>query len=66
MARAASKRASSDRCPRCDGSVGCGIATGACWCVDVTLSPERQRELAAQYDGCLCRAGRRELEQAPA
>ena len=30
--------ATSDRCPRCDGAVGCGIATGACWCASVTLS----------------------------
>jgi hypothetical protein len=64
MARAAVKPASSDRCPRCDGSVGCAIATGACWCAEVTLPPERQKELAAQFDGCLCAACLRELERA--
>jgi ribosomal protein L34E len=63
MASAAAKPAQPDRCPRCDGSVGCGIATGACWCAEVTLSPERQKQLAAAFDGCLCPACLRELEQ---
>jgi hypothetical protein len=31
----------------------------------VTLSVERQRELAAQYDGCLCPACLREPKQTP-
>jgi hypothetical protein len=62
VARAAAKPANPDRCPRCDGPVGCGIATGACWCASVTLSPERQKELAAQYDGCLCPVCLGELE----
>jgi hypothetical protein len=31
----------------------------------VTLSPERQLELAAQFDGCLCPACLRELEHPP-
>ena len=50
------------RCPRCDGAVGCGIATGNCWCAEVTLTPERQAQLAAAYDGCLCPACMRALE----
>lgn len=66
VARAVVKPATpNERCPRCDGAVGCGIATGACWCTEVTLPVERQRELAAQYEGCLCPACLRELEQAP-
>jgi hypothetical protein len=52
-----------ERCPRCDGAVGCGIATGSCWCAQVTLTAERQAQLAASYDGCLCPACLRELEQ---
>jgi hypothetical protein len=64
MARAAANPVPTDRCPRCDGSVGCAIATGSCWCAEVTLSPERQAQLAAQYDGCLCPGCLRELEQA--
>jgi hypothetical protein len=53
-----------DRCPRCDASFGCEIATGSCWCARVTLTPERQAELASGYDGCLCPACLRELEHA--
>lgn len=69
MARAVVRERSSasDRCPRCDGEVGCAIATGACWCAGVTLPAQRQRELAERYDGCLCPACLRELAaQAPA
>jgi len=53
-----------ERCPRCDGAVGCGIATGSCWCAKVTLTPERQAQLAASYDGCLCPNCLCELEHA--
>ena len=52
-----------DRCPRCDAAFGCGIGTGGCWCAEVTLTPERQAELAARFEGCLCPACLRELAQ---
>ena len=55
--------AKTDRCPRCDVEFHCAIATGSCWCAEVTLSPERQAELAARYAGCLCPACLRELEK---
>jgi ribosomal protein L34E len=53
-----------DRCPRCEAEFGCGIATGSCWCAEITLTPERQAQLAAAYDGCLCPACLRELDHA--
>ena len=52
-----------DRCPRCDVEFHCAIATGSCWCAEVTLSPERQAELAVSYAGCLCATCLRELAQ---
>jgi len=52
-----------DRCPRCDATFGCGIATGGCWCAQVTLTPQEQARLAISYDGCLCPACLRELSQ---
>jgi len=54
-----------DRCPRCDATFGCGVATGNCWCSAVTLTPELRGELAKDYEGCLCPACLRELS-APA
>ena len=51
-----------DRCPRCDATFGCGIAGGSCWCAQVTLTPERQAQLATDYAGCLCPACLRELD----
>jgi hypothetical protein len=51
-----------DRCPRCDAAFACEIATGACWCARVALTPERREQLAAGYDGCLCPGCLRELE----
>lgn len=45
-----------DRCPRCAARFGCGVATGACWCAELALPPERLRELVAGYEGCLCPA----------
>ena len=55
-----------DRCPRCEAAFGCEIATGACWCAQVVLTPERQTQLAAKYAGCLCPACLRELQAATA
>jgi hypothetical protein len=52
-----------DRCPRCDARFGCGIGTGTCWCAEVQLTAERQAQLAAEFDGCLCPECLRELEQ---
>ena len=44
-----------DRCPRCGGPVGCGIAsTGPCWCTTVRLDDTQRAEIARQYRGCLC------------
>ena len=63
MPRRAAAPPETDRCPRCDSAFGCGIATGNCWCAGVTLSPERQAQLAAGYDGCLCPSCLRELSQ---
>ncbi len=57
-------KAETDRCPRCDATFGCGVATGSCWCAAATLSPERLAQLAAGYEGCLCPACLRELEHA--
>lgn len=51
----------SDRCARCDGAFVCGMQTGRCWCAEIALSTERQAELAASYDGCLCPTCLREL-----
>ncbi|HEV7804679.1 MAG TPA: cysteine-rich CWC family protein [Solirubrobacteraceae bacterium] len=51
-----------DRCPRCGGAFACEIATGACWCAELTLSPARQAELATEYDGCLCAGCLGEIE----
>ena len=53
-----------DRCPRCDAIFGCGVASGNCWCSGVTLTPERQAELAVDYEGCLCPNCLRELAAA--
>jgi hypothetical protein len=55
--------AGTDRCPRCDATFGCGIATGGCWCVQVALTVDEQARLAAAYDGCLCPGCLRELSQ---
>jgi ribosomal protein L34E len=60
--RAAAPKA--DRCPRCDASFGCGIATGSCWCAEVALTDEDRGRLAGAYDGCLCPACLRELARA--
>jgi hypothetical protein len=65
MAPATPPTVPSDRCPRCEAAFGCGIATGACWCADVVLTPERQAQLAAEYAGCLCPACLRELSSQP-
>ncbi len=51
-----------DRCPRCGAAFGCAIATGACWCAELTLTPDRRAQLAADFAGCLCPACLRELE----
>jgi Cysteine-rich CWC len=51
-----------DRCPRCDATFGCAIASGRCWCAEITLTPERQAQLATDFDGCLCPTCLRELE----
>ena len=53
-----------DRCPRCEAAFGCAIASGSCWCAEVTLSPERQAQFAASYEGCLCPSCLHELERA--
>jgi len=44
----------------------CGAATGGCWCIGATLTPELRDALAKAYDGCLCPACLRELCAAPA
>ena len=59
--RAAPSPPKADRCPRCDARFGCGIATGSCWCAEVTLTAEDRARLARAYDGCLCPACLREL-----
>ena len=61
MASGGDSAAGTDRCPRCGGSFGCGIATGGCWCAQVPLDAERLAQLAAGYDGCLCPACLHEL-----
>lgn len=58
--------AATDRCPRCDGALHCGAATGGCWCNGATLTPELRDELAKAFDGCLCPACLRELAAPPA
>jgi ribosomal protein L34E len=50
-----------DRCARCEAEFHCAIATGSCWCAEITLTPERQAQVAASYDGCLCPACLSEL-----
>jgi hypothetical protein len=57
--RAASPK--TDRCPRCEAEFGCAVATGSCWCAEVTLTPAARAQLSASYDGCLCPACMREL-----
>ena len=45
-----------DRCPRCGGPVGCGIASATpCWCTGLKVDPAARAELARRHDGCLCR-----------
>lgn len=61
LSRAAPK---SERCPRCDTTFGCGIATGSCWCAKVALTDADRARIAGAYDGCLCPACLRELSQA--
>jgi hypothetical protein len=61
MARRRDPASRTDRCPRCDGTFGCGVATGGCWCAEVTLTAEMRAKLAEEYDGCLCPACLREL-----
>jgi hypothetical protein len=51
------------RCPRCRAAFGCAIATGSCWCAGLTLTPARQAQLAAEFDGCLCPGCLRELAE---
>jgi hypothetical protein len=58
--------AGTDRCPRCDTTFGCGIATGSCWCAEITLTADEQARLAASYDGCLCPGCLRELSKSSA
>jgi hypothetical protein len=41
-------------CPRCSNEFGCGIASGACWCADVSLSDTTRTAFAQYYEGCLC------------
>jgi len=61
---APSSPAGGDRCPRCDARFGCAIATGSCWCAEVTLTGEQRSQLAAGYEGCLCPSCLRELASA--
>ena len=61
MARRRDPASKSERCPRCDATFGCGIATGGCWCRAVPLTVELRDRLAEQYEGCLCPACLREL-----
>ena len=54
MPRRRDPASKTDRCPRCDGTFGCGVATGGCWCAEVTLTAQLRATLAEEYDGCLC------------
>ncbi len=53
--------AGEDRCPRCDARFGCEIATGGCWCAELTIGDEQRAQLAAGYEDCLCESCLREL-----
>ena len=50
------ERARGASCPACGGPFRCGVETGTCWCRDVEVSQEKQRQLAADFRGCLCPA----------
>lgn len=64
MASGTSVATAGSRCPRCEAVFTCAVATGACWCAQVTLTAQRREDLAERYEGCLCRACLRDVEQA--
>jgi len=56
------------RCPRCGGPFACGVGADPatpCFCVSITLGPERLAELRARYRDCLCADCLRALASAP-
>jgi hypothetical protein len=51
-------------CPRCGSGMQCGANTGNCWCNAIVVSDAVRGDLAAFYDGCLCRACLQTLQDA--
>ena len=41
-------------CESCGREFGCGADEDACWCNDVTLTPERLAILREHFERCLC------------
>ena len=49
-------------CPRCSDVFECGVGAGSCWCADIGVNDVTRTSLAQFYDGCLCAACLRSLE----
>jgi len=41
-------------CERCGASFGCGVSTGNCWCMRVSLDHAALAGLREKYHDCLC------------
>ncbi len=41
-------------CMRCSRPFECGAPTGVCGCMDIQLTDEQRREVAARWADCLC------------
>jgi len=52
-----------DRCPRCGGGFHCGAKDDRCDCFDLNLSEALREKLAKEYEGCLCLACLKALQQ---
>jgi hypothetical protein len=50
-------------CPRCSTPFECGVQTGACWCKEIELNDATRQAFAQYYDGCLCPACLKTLDE---
>jgi hypothetical protein len=51
------------RCPRCGGGFHCGANESSCDCAAVALDNATRDALRLNYEGCLCLACLRELQE---